>query len=667
MPSAPDDVEPQLDELLRESAEDLYENAPCGYFSARTDGVVVRVNETLLRWLGFRRAEVIGRRFVDLVTVGGRILYETHYAPLLDMQGFVNEVAFELVRADARRLPVLVSAVYRNDAAGRVKLLRATVFNITERKQYERELLLARKRAELERSAAEEERERFRVAFAEAAVGMAVVDLAGHFLRTNPTYSRITGYSEAELLERDIRSLTHPDDWAENHKLLARLIGGEFPGFVIEKRYVRKDDTSVWVKNSVSLARDAGGAPLNIIAISEDITAQRTMEIERTALFADMQRARAEAEEANRAKDEFVAMLGHELRNPLAPIQTALQLMRMRGDGEASHERSVIERQVGHMIRLVDDLLDISRITRGEIQLRRERVSMAEVVAKGVEMASPLVEGRQHQLSVSSDGALFVDGDAMRLAQVVSNLINNAAKYTPVGGDIQIKVARVADSVECRVRDNGVGLTEEMMPRVFELFVQAKQALDRSQGGLGLGLPIARRIAEAHKGTLRGNSEGRGRGSEFILRLPLATAADVAQLHPIAVATRTAASRAEPLRVLIVDDNQDAADLLGESLRLMGCVAGVAYTVTDALALAPDLEPDVALLDIGLPVMDGYELLRELRALLNKPLRFTAALTGYGQAADRTRSREAGFDEHLVKPIDLDRISEVLDEIRASR
>jgi signal transduction histidine kinase len=370
--------------------------------------------------------------------------------------------------------------------------------------------------------------------------------------------------------------------------------------------------------------------------------------------------ARAEAEVANRSKDEFLAMLGHELRNPLAPIVTALHLMRLRGDETLQRERTIIERQVSHLVRLVDDLLDISRVTRGKVDLKRERIEMSEVVAKAIEMASPLIEQRQHQLAIDVPKGLILEADAVRMSQVVANLLNNAAKYTEVHGTITVTAGIEDGEIVLRVRDTGIGLSAEMLPRVFDLFVQEHQALDRAQGGLGLGLAIVRSLVELHGGRVEARSEGHGRGTELLIRLPPASPTTEPTPSGEPLRERKAATRPDALRVLVVDDNADTAELMAESVRTMGHVAQVAYDGPAALRIAAQLHPDVALLDIGLPVMDGYELARHLRALPGLAALRLVAVTGYDQEADRRHTEAAGFERHLVKPIHFEQLEEVL-------
>jgi signal transduction histidine kinase len=376
----------------------------------------------------------------------------------------------------------------------------------------------------------------------------------------------------------------------------------------------------------------------------------------------ELANAKRAAEGANRAKDEFLAMLGHELRNPLAPIVTALQLMRLRGGDYAVKERAVIERQTRHLVALVDDLLDVSRVAEGKIQLRREAVQMAEVVARAIETASPLIEQKRHVLELDVPARdLAVLADPGRCAQVLANLLTNAAKYTEAGGRLWVTARRDGDEVVVAVRDNGIGIAAEMLPAIFELFVQERQALSRSQGGLGLGLSIARSMMALHGGSVVAHSDGVGCGSEFTIRLPALAPGEAEPAPPPSACDQPGAARSG-LAILVVDDNEDAASALGELLTLHGHSVEVVFDAPSALAAAPLFKPDVGLFDIGLPGMDGYELAQRLRQRHGEqdaPLRLFA-LTGYGQESDRRRAAEAGFDAHLTKPIDVAALLELL-------
>ena len=368
----------------------------------------------------------------------------------------------------------------------------------------------------------------------------------------------------------------------------------------------------------------------------------------------ELTNARRDAEAANRAKDEFLAMLGHELRNPLAPILTALQLMRLRNESGAQRERTIIERQVNHMVSLVDDLLDVSRITRGKVQLKRERMDLADIVAKAIEMTSPAIESRRHLLTVDVPRGLVVDGDAARLAQVTANLLTNAAKYTDPGGQIAVSGSSDNSQAVLSVIDNGRGIAPDMLPRIFDLFAQERQEIDRSEGGLGLGLAIVKSLIRAHGGTVEAHSDGKNGGARFSIRIPLAAWAPEVP-GTASLAAPAAVPVADPgLRILVVDDNADAARLLSDSLQALGHRAVVAFDGPSALERASAFHPDVVLLDLGLPVMDGFEVAQRLKALPEWGRLEVVAITGYGQDVDRQRTRGSGFDEHMTKPVGLD-------------
>ncbi len=373
-------------------------------------------------------------------------------------------------------------------------------------------------------------------------------------------------------------------------------------------------------------------------------------------LYAAEAEARREAEAASRAKDEFLAMLGHELRNPLAPIVTALSLMKLRRGADHERERGIIERHVHHLVRLVDDLLDISRITRGAVELVRAPVPLAKAVTQSVEAAQPLFEERGHRLSIDLAADLVVDADIHRLAQVISNLLMNAAKYTPDGGHVALAVRQDGDMACITVRDNGVGMPPELLPRVFDMFVQGERSPDRSEGGLGLGLAVVKNLVERHGGHVGAASDGLGKGATFTVWWPLAHGVTVSATDEMPAVQPPQ----QPLRVLVVDDNVDAATTLGELLKVLGHQPLVAHDAPSALALAREVTPQLALVDLGLPILDGFELIGRLRDVPGLEALPTIAVTGYGQASDRARTRAAGFDRHLVKPIGLDDLRALL-------
>ncbi len=382
------------------------------------------------------------------------------------------------------------------------------------------------------------------------------------------------------------------------------------------------------------------------LSLAEDLAGRAAIALDNARLYRDIQ-------QADRHKNEFLSMLAHELRNPLAPIRNAVQILRLKcaHDPELTQIRDLIDRQVQQLIRLVDDLLDISRITRGKIRLQTEPVDVATVVTRAVETNRPLIDTRRHELTVTLPvESLRVEGDLVRLAQVLGNLLNNAAKYTEDGGHIWLTAERDGTEAVLRVRDTGVGIPPDMLASIFELFTQVDRTLDRSQGGLGIGLTLVRRLVEMHGGRVQVHSEGPGQGAEFVVRLP----ALVGERRSVATANGIVSSlaRCGPVRVLVVDDNHDAADSLALLLRLGGHEVRICHDGATAVAVAAADRPRLVLLDIGLPGMDGYAVARQLRQLPELAGTVLVALTGYGQAEDVRRSHEAGFDHHLVKPAD---------------
>lgn len=367
-----------------------------------------------------------------------------------------------------------------------------------------------------------------------------------------------------------------------------------------------------------------------------------------------LDQARERAEAAVRAKDEFLAMLGHELRNPLSPILTALQLLRLKGQVGREHE--IIERQVSNLVRLVDDLLDVSRLTTGKIELRRELIEVSDVAARAIEMVSPMLERKRQVLSVEIPArGLIVEGDPARLAQVFANLLTNAAKYSDEGTRIALQATEADAHVRIVVADEGIGISCEMLDRVFDLFEQQRQAIDRSQGGLGLGLAIVRSLVTLHGGTVRASSKGEGQGAEFVVELPLAAGPHAPVPHR-RTARATVGAAGSPARVLLVDDNRDALTLLADALSAVGYQVQSAHDGPEALNVAAAFKPQVAVLDIGLPIMDGYELATRLRAMAGLNGLRLIAVTGYGQESDQRRSERAGFGAHLIKPVSLDNL-----------
>lgn len=477
-------------------------------------------------------------------------------------------------------------------------------------------------------------------------------DLNGVITSWNTSAERIFGYSAREAVGQPITILIPTDLISEETVVLNRIRRGErIDHFETIRRC--KDGTLLDVSLTISPLVDSRGRIIGASKIARDITKRK--------------RAEAALKDADRRKDEFLATLAHELRNPLAPLCNGLQILRMTGinDPKAVQVQEMLERQVQHLVRLVDDLLELSRITGGKIELRKERVDLATVVRHALDTSRPVVEAGRHELSVSLPGEpMFLDADPIRLAQVVSNLLNNAAKYTPEGGRIRLSVEPVGnrqypESVVLRVQDSGIGIPPAMLSRVFEMFTQVDHSSGRGQGGLGIGLALVKSLVEMHGGRVEARSPGLdGAGTEFNVYLSLAAATPSEADRPKERDTKHESLPGR--RILIVDDHPDAAKSLATLLTIMGNDVQVAHDGLAALTAAHARHPAIILMDIGLPGMDGYEVVRRLRLVPEFQDTTLIALTGWGKEEDRRRSLEAGFDAHLVKPVDFDALQALL-------
>jgi PAS domain S-box-containing protein len=503
----------------------------------------------------------------------------------------------------------------------------------------------------------EEENERFRTLFEQAPGIMAVLRGPEHvFELTNQSYLQLIGHRQ--IVGRPAREALPEVAGQGFFELLDRVYqsGEPFVGHALPLR-VQLEPGGPLVERFVDFVyqpiRDANGAVSGIFVEGSDVTSRKQVEDELRA--------------ANRQKDQFLAMLAHELRNPLAPIMTAAQLLKV-GTLDArsiANASEIIVRQASHMTDLVNDLLDVSRVTRGLVALEKEELDLNVIVAAAVEQVRPLIDARRHSLTLQLSGrSAHVIGDRTRLVQVISNILNNAAKYTAPGGRITLSVTVDEQQVHVGVRDNGVGIAPDILPYIFDLFTQAERTPDRSQGGLGIGLALVKSLVALHGGTVRADSAGLGQGSEFCICLPRLAVLDE---EPDDDAFSGGAQAPDALRVMVVDDNVDAAQMLAALLEVQGHAVCVEYDAKGALERARRECPDVLLLDIGLPDMDGYELARALRAQPESADATLVALTGYGQSQDRKEAEQAGFDRYLVKPADMDQVNEVLAEAARKR
>jgi PAS domain S-box-containing protein len=492
-------------------------------------------------------------------------------------------------------------------------------------------VLLRRKIRNRDRAAAllNEQKELFRTTLSSIGDAVITTDTSGAITTVNPVAEQLTGWTAGDARGRTLEEVFQTVVGPEGHTVLLAHAGGEHP-----------------IDDSAAPIRDAGGDALGAVLVFRDISARRDAE----------RRLR----EADQRKDEFLAVLAHELRNPLAPLRHALEILHLAHDDPVAVEKvgGIMERQLQQMVRLIDDLLDVSRIAGNRLELRREPVDIAAVVHSALETCGPLLSQSQHTLKLTlPPHPLHVDADRGRLAQAFANLVNNAVKYTEPGGRIWLTVERDGNEVVVTVRDSGIGIPEAMLARIFELFVQVDSSLERSQGGLGIGLQLVKRIIESHDGAVVAESAGSGKGSQFTVRLPVV-------LAPMAHAHEFVGQRGggRARRILVADDNVDAGDTLALMLRMMGHDVCVVRDGIEALDEGSRFRPEIALLDIGMPRLNGFETARRMRTTGWGRGIVLVALTGWGQDQDRRRSQEAGFDHHMVKPVELATLEAVLSQ-----
>ncbi len=502
-----------------------------------------------------------------------------------------------------------------------------------------------RRRRDAEAALAMSEK-RFRMTFENAAVGIAHVAIDGLFLRVNDRFCEITGYSREELQNTTAGAISHPDEFVSDWERVRPLLAGETEQYMIEKRYRRPDGSYVPVHLSVSLMRDEAGLPEHFISVVQDISDRKKVE---EALV-----------EANRRKDEFLATLSHELRNPLAPISSGLELLRMIQDDPVQLDRilSTMERQTHQLTTLVDDLMDLSRIAKAKLEVRKTHVLLRDVIEIAVDSVRSILVYHQHEFHLClPESDIYLNADPQRLAQVLINLLSNAAKYTPSGGRVELKAQLEGERVVVTVSDNGIGIPPGMQSQIFEMFSQVKHPLEKGFSGLGIGLTLVKSLVSMHGGEVEVFSEGEGQGSEFRVWLPVE--ASGGEADSASVLAEEAPLRAA-LRVLIVDDNQAAVEMLAMGLEMLGHEVRLAHDGLEGLEVARRFLPNVVLLDLGMPVLNGYETARRIREEPWGAGVKLIALSGWGHDSDRIRTAEAGFDDHLVKPTSLGEIQKLL-------
>ncbi len=662
----------RAEEELRRNEERfrvLFELGPVAVFACDHSGVIQDYNR--------RAAELWGREpkrgdsnerycgSFKLYHPDGRLLphAESPIVEVLRTGVAVQGVEVFIERPDGSRLPVIVNFASLKDDHGEIVGAITSFLDITERQQAE--------------AALEDSETRYRRLFETAQDAILILDEpTGKIFDANPFIKEMLGFSQAELVGKELWQIGFFRDKSENQAAFRELQA---------QRYIRYEHLPLETK---------GGQQIEVEFVSNvyqvdhhEVIQCNIRDITERSRLERQTHEQAEAlADLHHRKDEFLAMLSHELRNPLSAIFNALHILRLQEAENPIQQKAkiILERQVGQLAHLVDDLLEVSRVITGRIQLNQERLEMRGIVEHAVESVRALIDRRKHQLSVSLPAEpIWLQADPSRLEQVVVNLLNNAAKYTDEGGQIWLTVEQEVDSgqwtvdskdkaraasslttnhrplstdwVVLRVRDTGVGIAPELLPRIFDLFTQADRTLGRSQGGLGIGLSLVQKLVELHYGTVAAHSAGLGQGSEFIVRLPALSPA-----RESIVPVETAKQRAQTSRVLVVDDNMDAADMLSMTLQIFGHEVQATYSGQTALDAAVEYQPHIVLLDIGMPVMDGYQVARHLRQQPQTKNVWLIATTGYGQDSDRQRSQEAGFDHHLVKPIDPQKLQDLL-------
>jgi PAS domain S-box-containing protein len=607
------------------------------------DGIIIEPNRLSWEGCGYTRDQIIGKQFWEgpwwapSAALAERI--KAASAQAAAGQTFRAELPYFVADGSERVVDIIILPI--KDEAGRVLFLAPTGTDITDRKR------------------AEADRQKFVTLVETSTDFIGMCDLQGIPFYVNRAGLRMVGLEGIEQLRRaPVREFFFPEDQP-------RIMEEFFPSVLkkghgeIEVRFRHfKTGEARWMAYKVLTLTDATGQAIGFATVSQDVTERRRLEDNLRKLAADLS-------EADCRKDEFLATLAHELRNPLAPIRNALQVIRLSPDRESTEPaHAMMARQLEQLVRLVDDLLDVSRITRGKLELRKEHVQLSAVVNCAVEIGRPMIDHMGHDLAVTlPEEPIILDADLARLAQVFSNLLTNSAKYMDRGGHIWLRAERQGNAVVVSVKDTGIGIAADQLPRIFEMFSQVDRSLERSQGGLGIGLTLVKRLVELHGGSIEATSAGLGKGAEFIVRLPVLEDAAGAE----AASTKDAVAPKSSLRILIVDDNRDGADSLMMLLRLMGNDTRTAYDGQQGVLVAEEFRPDIVLLDIGLPKLDGYEACRRIREQSWGKSIVLIAVTGWGQEDDRRRSRDAGFDYHMVKPVDPQALMKLLAGLQQER
>ena len=616
--------------------------------STDAEGRVTYLNGVAEALTGWTQADAVGRPLPDVFHIVDEHTRQSGENPVLRTlrEGKVVRLPSHslLIARDGSERPIDDSAAPMLDESGAAVGAVLVFRDVTERRR------------------AEEAQARL-AAIVESSQDAIVSKTLDGVIRTwNAGAERLFGHRAEEAVGRPITLIIPPERLDEEKEILARLARGERIEHYETVR-MAKDGRRLDISLTVSPVRDRAGRIIGASKIARDITERKEAE---KALRAALEALK----EADRRKDEFLALLAHELRNPLAPLRNGLQVMRLAaGDAHAvAKSRDMMDRQLSHMVRLIDDLLDVSRISRNKMELRRSRVLLADIVSSAVETARPAIEAAGHELTVSlPPEPVPLDADLTRLAQVFANLLNNSAKYTERGGHIWLTATREGAQVSVAVRDTGIGIPAFALPTIFDMFSQVDRSIERSTGGLGIGLALVKGLVEIHGGKVEAASPGQGKGSTFTVRLPVLE--DRAKPSPEAPAEPAEGwpdSAAPKRRILVVDDNRDSATSMAMMLQLLGNEVRTAHDGIDAVELAERFRPQVVLMDIGMPKLNGYEATQRIRQRPWGRDLTVIALTGWGQEVDRAKSKEAGCDGHLVKPVNLPDLEKLLVELQGS-
>ncbi|HEX2225455.1 MAG TPA: PAS domain S-box protein [Thermoanaerobaculia bacterium] len=617
----------------------IVESSQDAIVSKTLQGVIQTWNTGAERIFGYKAEEVVGRS-ITVIIPPERLDEEEVILGQISRGEAVSHYETIRVAKDGRRLHISLTVSPVRDGEGRIIGASKIARDVTQRNEAEQAL----RASEL----------RFRTLAAHAPVGIFMTDRKGDILFVNECWCEIVGLSAEEARGQGWIRAIHPDDRERTVRDWSAAIetGQAFAG---EQRFLTPEGKVTWVQSSAVLLHSAPGKASGYIGTFTDITARRE--------------AVEALKEADRRKDEFLALLAHELRNPLAPLRNGLEVMKLASSnpGVLTRTRDMMDRQLSHMVRLIDDLLDIARISRNKIELRRSRVLLSDAISSAMEIARPLFEAKGHAVRVSlPPEPVVLDADLTRLAQVFGNLLNNSAKYTAPGGSVWLTATHAGDEVAVAIKDTGIGIPAADLPKIFNMFSQVDRSIERSTGGLGIGLALVRGLVEMHGGSVEAASPGPGKGSTFTVRLPVPAERERSGAPPeISTGEPPGASAAgSRRRILVVDDNQDSADSLAMMLDLLGNESRTARDGVEAFEMAERFRPQVILMDIGMPRLNGYEATRRIREQPWGQDITIIALTGWGQEADRAQSVAAGCDGHLLKPVDLRELERLLDDLR---